>query len=255
MTQPMSALIGHRGLPTLAPENTQASLRASAEHGIDWVEIDVTMAGDGSLVIMHDHTLKRFGSPNIQLKHLSRAQLKVVDAGSWFDPAFQGEALLFLDDLLAIVTELDLGLNLELKINPDIDDTLQAEALWTALKIHHRRFDRFVVSSFHHDSLKKLRHDSPKLAIGMLYKQLPKQITDDMALIAPVSIHCDHTPINSVDDLKTITANYPVYCFTVNESERFKQLIEWGVSGIFSDRAHASDLRAIIEKPSANTFN
>ena len=61
-TKPMSALIGHRGLPSQAPENTAASLKAAFEQGIDWIEVDVTMAGDGSLVILHDADLRRFGS-------------------------------------------------------------------------------------------------------------------------------------------------------------------------------------------------
>ncbi len=46
-------LIGHRGLPSLAPENTPRSFELALEHGADGFEVDVVALADGTLVAGH----------------------------------------------------------------------------------------------------------------------------------------------------------------------------------------------------------
>ena len=45
---------GHRGAPTVQPENTLASFAAAEQRGATWVEFDVRPTGDGQLAIHHD---------------------------------------------------------------------------------------------------------------------------------------------------------------------------------------------------------
>ncbi|MFX3623154.1 MAG: glycerophosphodiester phosphodiesterase family protein [Ectobacillus sp.] len=49
----------HRGVPSLAPENTMSSYRKAYELGADMIETDVQITKDGKLVIMHDYTVDR----------------------------------------------------------------------------------------------------------------------------------------------------------------------------------------------------
>ncbi|OWK54564.1 Glycerophosphodiester phosphodiesterase domain-containing protein 5 [Lonchura striata] len=56
---PKPALIGHRGAPMLAPENTEMSFLKTIEHGGDGLETDVTISYDGVPFLMHDDTLRR----------------------------------------------------------------------------------------------------------------------------------------------------------------------------------------------------
>ena len=46
-------VIGHRGLPPLAPENTVRSFELALEHGIDGLEVDAVALADGTLVAGH----------------------------------------------------------------------------------------------------------------------------------------------------------------------------------------------------------
>lgn len=48
-----TTVVGHRGAPLLAPENTPAAFAAAAAAGADWVELDVRPSSDG-LVVHHD---------------------------------------------------------------------------------------------------------------------------------------------------------------------------------------------------------
>lgn len=52
-------IYGHRGAPSLAPENTIASFSKAMEAGARWFEFDVDIIGDGSLIVIHDDTLDR----------------------------------------------------------------------------------------------------------------------------------------------------------------------------------------------------
>lgn len=241
---PMPALIGHRGLPSLAPENTAASLRSAADNKIKWVEIDVTMAGDGSLVIMHDTNLKLFGLPDVELKDVDSDYLKKVDAGSWFNKRFAGEKILFLTDLLQLTALLNLSLNLEIKINPAFEHHTQVNAVFNELVKANRINNNLIVSSFDHQALMALRELSSDIQIGVLFEELPVDLLTHVLPMKPVSIHCDQTKLTE-EQVSVFKSSYPIYCYTVNDTDTFTKLLSWGVSGIFCDRAHAPEMRAI----------
>uniref|UniRef100_A0A671LN22 Glycerophosphodiester phosphodiesterase domain-containing protein 5-like n=1 Tax=Sinocyclocheilus anshuiensis TaxID=1608454 RepID=A0A671LN22_9TELE len=86
------ALIGHRGAPMLAPENTFMSFEKALAAGADGLETDVTISYDGVPFLMHDKNLRRTTNvkdvfPN--WTHTSPAmftwrELQSLNAGSWF---------------------------------------------------------------------------------------------------------------------------------------------------------------------------
>lgn len=176
LSAPMPALIGHRGLPLLAPENTAASIRLAAENNIQWLELDVTMAGDGSLVIMHDDDLKRFGQPELALAKLTEQDLKNVDAGSWFSEKFQGEPLLFFSELLQLISELKVGLNLEIKINPQLAVSDQVEKIYQQLAKWPLLEKDLIISSFNLSALHELRNKNATVKLAPLFEKMPDAV-------------------------------------------------------------------------------
>ncbi|XP_021140751.1 glycerophosphodiester phosphodiesterase domain-containing protein 4 isoform X2 [Columba livia] len=89
---PKPALIGHRGAPMLAPENTEMSFQKTVEHGADGLETDVTISYDGVPFLMHDSTLRRTTNikevyPNDTAQNaalFSWDTLQELNAGTWF---------------------------------------------------------------------------------------------------------------------------------------------------------------------------
>ncbi|KAI4554469.1 hypothetical protein MJG53_019768 [Ovis ammon polii x Ovis aries] len=85
-------LIGHRGAPMLAPENTLMSLRKTAECGAVVFETDVMVSSDGIPFLMHDERLTRTTDVasvfpdrvNSHSSNFSWAELKRLNAGAWF---------------------------------------------------------------------------------------------------------------------------------------------------------------------------
>ncbi|XP_003801807.1 glycerophosphoinositol inositolphosphodiesterase GDPD2 isoform X1 [Otolemur garnettii] len=89
---PKPGLVGHRGAPMLAPENTLMSLRKTAECGATVFETDVMISSDGIPFLMHDESLSRTTDvasvfPARITTHssdFSWAELKRLNAGTWF---------------------------------------------------------------------------------------------------------------------------------------------------------------------------
>jgi len=95
-------LIAHRGLAARAPENTLASLRLALEARADALEWDVQASADGVPVVLHDETVDRTTNGSGRADALSLAELRSLDAGSWYGPSFAGQPVPSLAEALAL---------------------------------------------------------------------------------------------------------------------------------------------------------
>ncbi|MEZ0069687.1 glycerophosphoryl diester phosphodiesterase [Streptacidiphilus sp. MAP12-20] len=69
-------VVGHRGAPRLARENTLPALDAALGLGADWIEVDVRLARCGTPVLLHDATLRRLWNDPRAVASLSAAELQ-----------------------------------------------------------------------------------------------------------------------------------------------------------------------------------
>lgn len=85
-------IIGHRGAPSLAPENTMLSFKKAVEHGVYALETDVRVSSDGVAFLMHDDTL--FRTTNVAAVFPTRkydraetftwSELRQLNSGEWY---------------------------------------------------------------------------------------------------------------------------------------------------------------------------
>ena len=73
MREPL--IIGHRGAPVVALENTLPSFAAAIAAGADGIEFDVRLSSDGVPVIIHDDTLSRTHGVRRRVAELRAAEL------------------------------------------------------------------------------------------------------------------------------------------------------------------------------------
>ncbi len=102
-------VIAHRGASAYAPENTMAAFRKAVEMGAREVETDVGFTKDAQLLLLHDGTLDRTTSGHGSPDDYILAELKELDAGSWWTPEvepsfawasdYTGEKLITLKEL------------------------------------------------------------------------------------------------------------------------------------------------------------
>ncbi|KAM6953169.1 glycerophosphoinositol inositolphosphodiesterase GDPD2 [Aplochiton taeniatus] len=93
---PKPALIGHRGAPMLAPENTMMSFSKSVACNVTAFETDVQLSKDRVPFLMHDHGPSGFLRRTTDVKekfpeqdfnhstNLTWEELQTLDAGDWF---------------------------------------------------------------------------------------------------------------------------------------------------------------------------
>ncbi len=113
-------LVAHRGYSSHAPENTHAAFLMAINRGYKHIEFDVQLTKDGIPVIMHDSTLDRTTSGTGAVKDYTYAELKLLDAGSWFDAAYSNQTIPSLQEVLTLLKG-KAHLHIELKDNqPDL---------------------------------------------------------------------------------------------------------------------------------------
>ena len=108
-------VVGHRGASGYAPENTLAAFRRAVELGATFIETDLQLSRDARFIAIHDATLDRTTTARGPVQALTLAELRELDAGSWFGPAFAGERIPTLEEILEFARHSDVALCLELK--------------------------------------------------------------------------------------------------------------------------------------------
>jgi glycerophosphoryl diester phosphodiesterase len=104
-------VVAHRGASAYAPEHTLASYRLALAQGADYVEQDLAVTSDGVLICLHDETLER--TTNVEhvfpdrrpwlANDFTLAEIKRLDAGSWFDPKFDDERIPTFQEAIDLV--------------------------------------------------------------------------------------------------------------------------------------------------------
>jgi glycerophosphoryl diester phosphodiesterase len=108
-------IVAHRGASLEAPENTLAAFRRAWELGVECVELDVHVTRDGHAVVIHDASTGRTAGRDRPVREQTLEEIKQLDAGGWKDPAYAGERIPTLGEVLAAVPS---GRTLFVEIKP-----------------------------------------------------------------------------------------------------------------------------------------
>jgi glycerophosphoryl diester phosphodiesterase len=228
-------VIGHRGAAGIAPENTLAALRRAHALGCQWVEFDVRLTGDGELILLHDARLERTTNGRGIARALSLSAIRRFDAGSWFGPAFAGERIPTLAQAIAVLSELGLGANVELK--PDYGDAIETgtaaadavKRLWPA------HLPVPLISSFVPDAIEAARQRAPAIPRGLLLRSATGKRWRCADVLGCATVNVDHRHLYPAVVAEIRKAGYSVLAYTVNDEMRARELFEWGISSVFSD--------------------
>jgi len=177
-------LVAHRGASAYAPEHTLASYKLAVQQKADYVEQDLAITKDLVLICLHDESLER--TTNVEELFPDRAvvdpasgrkqwlavdftlaEIKQLDAGSWFDARFAGERIPTWEEAVALVGTAA-GLYPELKTPAlyrarGIDQTALFVESVKRLNLHSRPAGSLIVQSFDAEPLRDLMHQLPAL--------------------------------------------------------------------------------------------
>jgi glycerophosphoryl diester phosphodiesterase len=231
-------VIGHRCAAGCAPENTLAGLRKASELGCLWVEFDVRLTADGHLILLHDDRLERTTDGRGSAAALLLAALRRYDAGAWFDRGFEGEPVPTLAEAVALLGELGIGANVELKAARGQEAETGAAAAAMLCRLWPPQLAAPLISSFRQDALAAARAGAPGIARGILFRAVPKNWRAVAENLDCAAIHADHRRLHPAIVAEIRGLGYPVLAYTVNDSARAHTLFSWGVTSVFSDVPH-----------------
>jgi len=224
-------VIAHRGASGHAPENTLAAFRKAVSQGAAFIETDLQLSRDAHFVAIHDATVDRTTGGHAAVHDLTLAELRRLDAGSWFGSEFAGERIPTLEEILDFSKKHDVVFYLELKPSGSWGGE---HALIGALR-ESGEIPRAVVISFDAAILESLRKIEPTLMTGLLYEgQIEKPVERAVEIGArQLAVRGDLvTPALLAAARKK---DLQVVCWTVNHPAHMRLLIDAGVDGIMSD--------------------
>lgn len=232
-------VVAHRGNSSVAPQNTLVALEAAWRAGADAVEIDVQLTADRQMVVIHDDTVDATTDGHGAVADLTLAELRALDAGSWFSPLYAGARVPTLEEVLAFVaTHPGADLLLELK-----DAWTPADAaLVTGAVDAAGLADRVVVQSFWPGTVAALREVAPHLPRGLLvWEEHPEAV----ALAPGLGVVCVNPSVAMVTQDPGLVARLHaqglrVMVWTANAQAEWSALLAAddgaGVDAIITDR-------------------
>ena len=223
--------IAHRGASGYAPENTLAAYRRAVAQGITFIETDLHLTRDAHFVAVHDETVERTTNGQGSVHQMTLAELRRLDAGSWFASEFMGERVPTLEEVLEFAGKNDVVFYLELKPNGFWGGE---HALISALR-NAAEIARSVIISFDPLILASLRKIEPTLMTGLLYEGSQE---DPFATALEIGVR----QLVVRGDLITPSLlqrarkqDLQVVCWTINSPAHMRMLALAGVDGIMTD--------------------
>lgn len=267
-------VIGHRGAAAYAPENTLASFQLAQEMGADWFELDVHLTEDGQVLVIHDEKVDRTTNGHGNVRDMTLAELRTLDAGSKKDPKYAGEKLPTLAEALDLAKAKS-GMYLEIKNDGD-DTDLMAKILNDAAGQTHgsdgllrdmmKRIEdsgtrnleltrktialvrerhmarRVVVQSFSPIVCAVMVAEAPEIRtefLGAQSEKHPEYWENYLrwgALLPVKGMNVSHESITEEQMQAFHKAGRTVAVWTVDDEETMRRLVGWGVDGIISNR-------------------
>ncbi|RJF99254.1 glycerophosphodiester phosphodiesterase [Noviherbaspirillum saxi] len=236
-------IIAHRGGGTLAPENTFAGLRCGLEHGFRAVEFDVMLSADNIPVLIHDPQFGRTVKGSGQVALTQAAELTSMDAGAWFNPAFAGETVPLYEDVVAFCKENGIWMNVEIKPAPGFEAITAQVVAETTSRLFASEPGREarpaalpLFSSFSFDALAEAKMVAPGIPRGFLLDEIPADWLAQLRELDAVALHTNHKKLTPELAGAIKQAGYGLFCYTVNEPQRARELLSWGVDAFCTDR-------------------
>ncbi len=253
--------IAHRGARSLAPENTMSAFVKAWEVGAHGIETDVSVSGDGVLILFHDDTFLRTTDineifperKNNELHSFSCSEIERLDAGSWFiatDPfgtikdgtikekelaGFTQSKVPTLEELLVFVKEKSMFINIEIKPLPSGNSSFPIVER-VAATIGQVQLDPqlYSISSFYHPFLQQVAEYLPEAEINALIGGVIRKPHD----WGNYEFEIYNANVDKIDALQLEKAKKKgckVNLYTVNRYVEMQRYLSLGIGKIITD--------------------
>ncbi len=215
-------ILGHRGAPTEAPENTLRSFQLALAQGANGVELDVQRSRDGVPVVIHDPTLERTTTGRGRVDEHSWEALQQLRVGA-------EQCIASLEQIAVWAANTGAYLNVELK-------SAGAEAASFGVLNAAGVLDRVLFSSFLPEVVREIGRLAPDARRYLLLERWDAGVPDAVREIGAggVCLRDDAATSQALSELAE--ASLPVVVWTVDDPARIRALLRAGVAAIITNR-------------------
>lgn len=242
----MTKIICHRGYSGRYPENTMLAFQKAVETGADGIEMDVHLSKDGEVVVIHDERVDRTTNGTGFVKDMTLLELRKLNAA----PTYAGEASVqkipTLEEFFSFLEPTGMSVNVELKTGMFEYPGLE-EKVWALTEQYHLQ-ERIIFSSFHGQSLLRMKEVSSTAPCGLLTNGKlvkPEQTIEELGLQA---LHPLFLRLNAKVMKEMQAKGIQINPYTPNTVGALSWLISKNVTSVitnFPERAMA--LRRVIQ--------
>ena len=222
--------IAHRGASGrgLAPENTLAAFEKALDIGVDMLEIDVRVTGDGQLIVLHDPSLDRTTDCEGIVRELGLEEIRQADAGD-------GERIPILREVFDLARH-RAPILLEIKSDFIAERVVQA--------IAEAQFaEQVVVQSFNPQTVERVKRLAPHLPASLLIGELPtapsrlraRRLVSQVLEIGANTLSIWHATLTPALIEEMRKRGIAVWAWTVDEEITMRDLAMMGVQGLVTN--------------------
>ncbi|MBQ4317343.1 MAG: discoidin domain-containing protein, partial [Clostridia bacterium] len=219
-------MIGHRGNPSQAPENTLSGFIKAYENGADVFEVDVDITKDGHVIIMHDSTITRTTTytGSLTVGEMTLAQIKsyyILDKNG----NATTERVPTLKEICDYFKDKDCKIFIEYKGNTVSNVTTTAQLL----KDYGMEYLVDCIS-FNYSLLTKMQESCPGMSTGYLLSSVTDATTPEKALLGLHTYLASAQAINSTINPARFIVASDGNLFTTYATDRGMTVWPWTYS-------------------------
>ncbi len=229
----MFNIYAHRGASGAYPENTMISFKKGAEYGATGIELDVQLTRDNHVVVIHDETIDRTTNGKGWVSQYTYEELKNFDASYKFKKKVGFCSIPLLEEVLQWLKATQLNVNIELKNNLLPYVGLE-EGVINLIRFYELE-QRTVISSFHHDSVERIKYLASDIEVALL---IHYKMTEPWKYAKRLGIKTIHPNYKLVDrEMATMCKKHQINLrpYTVNNPQDIKRMIYYGCQAIITD--------------------
>ena len=217
-------VVAHRGANAHAPENTLTAFRLAGEQGADAVEFDVRITADGHLVVIHDPSLARTTDGEGEIAALTLEEIRRADAGVRRGPAFRGERVPTLEEVLGVARD-RLLVDIELKVTG-----IEAQVVEHLARVEMTA--AALVTSFLEEAIVATRRAERGVAVGLLQQWPDASRVNELG----ADVYLPHVRVLSAEIVQFCRARgVRVIPWTVRSEDDARAALRHGVDGLIAD--------------------
>ena len=222
-------LIGHRGAPLLAIENTLESFKCAFEANLKGVELDIQLSKDKKLFIFHDWKIKTNQEKAYVISKLNYSKILLISEQKKF-------IIPLLKDVIKILPKKSF-LNIEIKSMNIINNGIEKHLL--KLLIENNILNRVIISSFNPFSIYRIKKNQPNALTAFLWTNRNPCLLINTPLwvwfCKPDGFHIDYNSIN--DKIINWVKNKKMFLltYTINNKKDYYKAKKLNFHGVFTD--------------------